>query len=392
MTRSSFRQSQLVLPLLEALEEQTRPSTIGALYDAVAEKIDLAPEVRSAKLMIGANTYNGFERSVRWAQQRAKLTGLMKPTEGRAWEITGKGQGALRKAIPGLVVTIFVTDRGAALYGHCEDAVGMIDDGSVNLIFSSPPYPLLRKKEYGNRDEASYVDWFLRIAEGWGRKLAKNGSVVINLGDAWRRGEPTLSLYQERLLIRLEDELGMKLCQRFAWQNPAKMPVPAEWVTIRRVRVKPSLESIFWLSPSAQPYADNRAILTPYSESMRKVIKSGGQRKSRSPAGYQKDEGAFARDNGGSIPGNLIVAPNTESNSHYIRWCKERNLPVHPARFPAEVPEHFIKFLTPEEGLVFDPFGGSLTTAAVAERLGRRWITSECMLDYIEGGRARFSS
>jgi|UPI00082F3FF3 site-specific DNA-methyltransferase (cytosine-N4-specific) len=391
MARTSYRQSQLVLPLLEALEERTAPARIGDLYDIVADKIDLADDTRRAKLQIGAHSYNGFERSVRWAQQRAKLMGLMSPAEGRTWELTGKGQGALRKAVPGMVVTIFVTDRGAALYGHCEDAVGSIDDGSVNLIFSSPPYPLLRKKEYGNRDEATYVNWFLRIAEGWGRKLTKDGSVVINLGDAWRRGEPTLSLYQERLLIRLEDELGMKLCQRFAWQNPAKMPVPAEWVTIRRVRVKPSLESIFWLSPSDQPYANNRAILTPYSDSMRKVIKDGGQKGSTSPAGYQKDEGAFARDNGGAIPGNLITAPNTESNSHYIRWCKERGLPVHPARFPAEVPEHFIKFLTRADDLVFDPFGGSLTTGAVAERLGRRWIASECMLDYIEGGRARFA-
>lgn len=222
--RNTYRQSQLMLPLLEALEEQKAPSKIGALYDAVASKIELSDATRKAKIKIGENTYNGFERSVRWAQQRAKLMGLMAPADGRRWELTGKGQGALRKAVPGLVVTIFVTERGAALYGHCEDAVGMIDDGSVNLIFSSPPYPLLRKKEYGNLDEANYVDWFLRIAKDWGRKLTKDGSVVINLGDTWRRGEPTLSLYQERLLIRLEDELGWKLSQRFAWQNPAKMP------------------------------------------------------------------------------------------------------------------------------------------------------------------------
>lgn len=389
--RTSYRQSQLVLPLLEALEEQRKPARIGTLYDAVAAKIDLPEADRREKIQIGDNTYNQFERSVRWAQQRAKLMGLMTAAEDRTWELTGKGQGALKKAVPGMVITIFVTDRGAALYGHCEDAVGLIEDQSVNLIFSSPPYPLLRKKEYGNLDEKAYVDWFLRLAERWPRKLTRDGSVVINLGDAWRRGEPTLSLYQERLLIRLEDDLGLKLCQRFAWQNPAKMPVPAEWVTIRRVRVKPSLENIYWLSPHEQPYADNRGVLTPYSESMRKVIQAGGQKASKSPAGYDKAAGCFAKENGGAIPGNLIIAPNTESNSHYIRSCKERGLPVHPARFPAAVPEHFIKFLTRPDDLVFDPFGGSQTTAAVAERLGRRWITSELMLDYIEGGQARFA-
>jgi site-specific DNA-methyltransferase (cytosine-N4-specific) len=382
----------LVLPLLEALDEQRKPARIGHLYDAVAAKIDLPDTDRRQTVAIGENTYNQFERSVRWAQQRAKLMNLMCATENRTWTLTGKGQGALRKAVPGMVVTIFVTDRGAALYGHCEDAVGLLDDQSVNLIFSSPPYPLLLQKAYGNRDEIAYVDWFLRLAETWPRKLTGDGSVVLNLGDAWRRGEPTLSLYQERLLIRLEDELGLKLCQRFAWQNPAKMPVPAQWVTIKRVRVKPSLENIYWLSPSEHPYADNRAVLTPYSESMKKVIRNGGQKASKSPAGYNKAAGCFATENGGAIPGNLIVAPNTESNSHYIRSCKERGLPVHPARFPAAVPEHFIKLTTRPNDLVFDPFGGSQTTGAVAERLGRRWVTSECMLDYIEGGRARFAA
>lgn len=100
--------------------------------------------------------------------------------------------------------------------------------------------------------------------------------------------------------------------------------------------------------------------------------------------------GAFGRDNGGAIPGNLLQAANTESNSDYIRACKENGLPVHPARFPAALPEFFIKLLTQIDDHVFDPFGGSLTTAAVAERLQRRWTSSDCVLDYLEGGRHRF--
>ncbi len=102
--------------------------------------------------------------------------------------------------------------------------------------------------------------------------------------------------------------------------------------------------------------------------------------------------GAFGNDNGGAIPGNLIVAANTESNSDYIRSVKAAGLPVHPARFPAALPEMFIKFLTRPKDLVFEPFGGSLTTAAVAEALDRRWIASECMLEYLKGGQMRFPS
>lgn len=385
-----YRQNQLVLPLLEALEDVGGQARIGAVYDAVAEKIGLPEADRSARVTIGAQTYNAFERSVRWAQQRAKRTGLMRPTDARDWVLTEKGKSSLRYAKPGLILTVFETPYGEALFGRCEEAVGLLDDGTVNLIFTSPPYPLLRKKEYGNADERQYVDWFLRLAEQWPRKLSGDGSVVLNLGDAWRKGEPTLSLYQERLLIRLEDELGLKLCQRFAWNNPSKMPAPAEWVTIRRVRVKPSLENVFWLSPSDAPYADNRQVLVPYSESMQRVIARGGQEAAQRPAGYVMEAGAFGVDNGGAIPGNLIQAANTESNSDYIRACKAAGLPVHPARFPGALPEFFIKLLTREDDHVFDPFGGSQTTAAVAERLKRRWTTSECVLDYVLGGRHRF--
>lgn len=388
--KKKISQSQLILPLLDAIEERGGAAKARDVYDLVAERINLAAEERAARITISGHSYNAFEREVRWAQQRAKLQGLLRPAASGLWALTTKGSSALTKATPGLVVTIFMTDKGAALWGHCEDAVGLLDDNSVALLFSSPPYPLLRQKEYGNLAEREYLDWMVRLAEQWMPKLAKDGSVVLNLGDAWRRGEPTLSLYQERLLIRFEDELGLKLCQRFAWHNPARLPNPAEWVTIRRVRVKPSLENVFWLSASDSPYADNRQILVPYSDSMKAMLKRGGQEAASRPAGYKMAAGAFGNDNGGAIPGNLIVAANTESNSDYIRSVKAAGLPVHPARFPADLPETFIKFLTRPKDLVFEPFGGSLTTAAVAEALDRRWVASECMLEYIQGGRFRF--
>jgi DNA modification methylase len=389
--KKKISQSQLILPLLDAIEERGGAAKARDIYDLVAEKVDLPPNERAARITISGQSYNAFEREVRWAQQRAKLQGLLRPADAGLWALTDKGQSALTKATPGIVVTIFMTDKGAALWGHCEDAVGLLDDNSLSLVFSSPPYPFLRKKEYGNLDEREYLDWMLRLAEQWMPKLAKDASVVLNLGDAWRRGEPTLSLYQERLLIKFEDELGLKLCQRFSWQNPARLPNPAEWVTVRRIRVKPSLENVFWLSASDNPYADNRQILVPYSDSMKAVLKRGGQEAATRPAGYRMAEGAFGNDNGGAIPGNLIVAANTESNSDYIRSVKASGLPVHPARFPAALPEMFIKFLTRPKDLVFEPFGGSLTTAAVAEALDRRWVASECMLEYILGGQHRFS-
>jgi site-specific DNA-methyltransferase (cytosine-N4-specific) len=215
--KKKISQSPLILPLLDAIEERGGAAKARDVYDLVAEKVDLPADERAARITISGQSYNAFEREVRWAQQRAKLQGLLRPADAGLWALTDKGHSALTKATPGIVVTIFMTDKGAALWGHCEDAVGLLDDNSLSLVFSSPPYPLLRKKEYGNLDEREYLDWMLRLAEQWMPKLAKDASVVLNLGDAWRRGEPTLSLYQERLLIKFEDELGLKLCQRFSW-------------------------------------------------------------------------------------------------------------------------------------------------------------------------------
>ncbi len=62
----------------------------------------------------------------------------------------------------------------------------------------------------------------------------------------------------------------------------------------------------------------------------------------------------------------------------------------HPARMPSGLAEFFINFLTDPGDLVLDPFAGSNTTGSVAERLGRRWLSIESVLDYARGSRGRF--
>lgn len=387
--KAGGRQGQLLLPVLAEMERRGGRAATRDLYEPVAEAVGAGPAERAARVRAGGGTVPAFERDVRWAQQAARLRGLARRAGPSDWVLTGRGRDALRSARPGIVVTVFETAAGVALWGCCEDALGHVDDGSVALLMTSPPYPLLREKDYGNVAEREYVDWLVRIAEGWGRKMTSDGSVVLNLGDAWLRGHPCLSLYQERLLVRLHEQLGYNLCARYAWHNPAKMPAPAEWVTVRRVRAKPSLESVLWLSRSKDPKADNRKVLVPYGESMLASIRAGGQRAARKPSGHGQAEGAFARDNGGAIPPTLITAPNT-GHEAYTRLCRERGLPVHPARFPRALPEHFIRLTTDPGDLVADPFGGSFVTAAVAEDLGRRWVSCDRVLDYVMGGRTRF--
>lgn len=282
----------------------------------------------------------------------------------------------------------YVTPLGAMYLGDSSEVMSGVRKGSVNLVMTSPPYALHFKKEYGNADKANYVEWFRPFAEQIHRVLCDDGSFVVNIGGSYNAGLPTRSLYQYRLLLMLCDELGFHLAQECFWYNPAKLPSPAEWVTVRRVRVKDSVEYLWWLSKQPFPKADNRAVLTEYSADMKRLIERGYRAKER-PSGH-KITNKFQRDHGGSIPSNLIERGNNESNSEYIKRCAAVGQKAHPARFPAALPDFFIRFLTNKGDVVLDPFAGSNMTGAVAEGLDRRWLGFERDKGYVENSTLRF--
>ena len=280
---------------------------------------------------------------------------------------------------------------GKIIYGdslsYMQDKVA---EESVDLIFTSPPYALLRKKDYGNVEADNYVEWFESFAHEFHRILKPTGSLVIDIGGSWIPGQPTRSLYHWELLIMLCRKLEFHLAQEYYWWNPSKLPTPAEWVNVRRIRVKDGVNCVFWLSKTPWPKASNRRVLIPYSDSMQDLLKNGYQTKMR-PSGHDIS-GKFRTDNGGAIPPNLLAIPNTESNSQYLRYCRSRNIKPHPARFPAKLPEYFVRMLTDEGDTVFDPFGGSCVTGEVCERYKRFWTCCEIVAEYVEGAKGRFFS
>lgn len=261
-------------------------------------------------------------------------------------------------------------------------------DESVNLIMTSPPFGLVRKKEYGNVEAEKYLDWFRPFAHEFYRVLKNNGSFVIDIGGSWVPGTPTRSLYHFKLLIMFCEEFGFHLAQDFYWWNPSKLPTPAEWVTVRRVRVKDAINCVWWLSKTPYPKATNKRVLQPYSDSMLDLLKNGYKAKKR-PSGHDISNN-FNTNNKAAIPPNILAIPNTESNSYYQRYCQEHGLKVHPARFPEELPEYFIRMLTDENDLIIDPFAGSCVTGSVCERLKRHWICVDLVEDYLKGGLSRF--
>jgi DNA modification methylase len=280
------------------------------------------------------------------------------------------------------------TKFGQILLGDSLEHMRALKPGGINLIVTSPPFGLVRKKDYGNVESHEYVDWFRPFGEQFKRILKPSGSLVIDIGGAWIPGQPTRSLYHFELAVMLCREFGFYLAQEFFWWNPSKLPSPAEWVTVRRIRVKDAINTVWWLSKTPWPKASNRRVLAPYSDAMKGLLKNGYRAKLR-PSGHDISE-KFSRDNGAAIPPNLIAIPNTESNSYYLRYCERNGIKPHPARFPAALPEFFIRMVTDEGDVVLDPFGGSCVTGEVCERLRRKWTCAELREEYLRGALGRF--
>lgn len=284
----------------------------------------------------------------------------------------------------------YETNWGAAYLGDSLKLLRKIPDGAVDLVMTSPPYALEFKKEYGNVAKAKYVEWLKPFGREILRILKPEGSFVLNIGGSYNPGTPTRSLYHFKVLLMLCEELGFHLAQECFWHNPAKLPSPAEWVTVRRQRVKDAVEYVWWLSKTPFPNANNRKVLNEYSADMKRLLKRGYRPKQR-PSGHIITA-KFGNDHGGAIPSSLIERGNNESNSEYIRACAEAGYKAHPARFPRALPEFFIKLLTDEGAIVVDPFAGSNMTGATAESLRRRWIAGEIKEQYLLASRVRFVS
>ena len=129
--------------------------------------------------------------------------------------------------------------------------------------------------------------------------LAPNGSIVIEMGNAWEKNRPVQSLLHLNSLLSFvnNEKAGLRLCQEFICYNPARLPSPAQWVTIHRIRAIDSFTHVWWISNSDYPKADNRRVLRPYSKSMKKLLKSGKFNSGKRPSEHVISEKGFLTDN-----------------------------------------------------------------------------------------------
>ncbi len=300
----------------------------------------------------------------------------------------------------------YSTQLGHAYHGDGLEMLRRMRAGTVQLVLTSPPFALTRKKAYGNKASQEYIDWFLPYARAVHRVLRVDGSFVLDLGGSWAPGRPIKNVYQYELLLALlrDKEAPFLLAQDFYWLNRARLPGPIEWVNVQRVRVTDAVNVVWWLCKSDAPFADNRKVLRPYSPSMLRLLENG-YNAGRRPSEWHIGKTSFSRNNGGSIPNsylgadgeaelgyptNLLAGSNTNSQDAYLRACRRLALRPNPARFPSDFAEFFVKFLTKQGDLVVDPFAGSNTTGCAAETLGRRWRAADTDGVFVAGSAARF--
>lgn len=306
------------------------------------------------------------------------------------------------------VVTAYQTNLGTMLFGKIEDALASptleANKGKVSLIFTSPPFPLIRKKRYGNRTGEEYVEWLSSLAPRLTQLLTPDGSIVIEMGNAWEPGAPVMSTLPLEALLEFRQRGHLHICQQIICHNPARLPSPAQWVNIERIRLKDSYTHVWWMSPIESPKADNRRVLTPYRDDMKRLLRSKKYNSGRRPSGHVISESGFLTDHGGAIPpnvvdldetskrlpSNLVKFTGTAWDKRYRAYCKQHGLEVHPARMQMELAAFFVQFLTDPGDLVLDPFAGSNSTGFAAEELGRRWLGVEANYAYVEGSRGRF--
>ncbi len=300
---------------------------------------------------------------------------------------------------------------------HLGDSINLLSEtmrknlqGRVQLILTSPPFPLNNKKSYGNLNGDEYKKWFAHLAELFSDLITDDGSIVIEIGNSWAKDKPIQSLLHLESLLGFVNnpQAHLNLCQEFICYNPSRLPSPAQWVTVNRIRTVDSFTHIWWMSKSEYPKADNKRILRPYSESMKALLKRQTFNSGKRPSEHSVSKKGFLKKHRGSImhnvieleqmddkrevrlPTNMLSISNTKSNDYFMKTCRSKKITPHPARMPEALASFFINFLTDKNDLVLDPFAGSNTTGYCAEKLGRKWLSFEQKKEYGKQALIRF--
>lgn len=366
------------------------------LYSQVASKLSLDKEQVNQIAEVGKSNQcrNLYHRKVRWVQQSLKHGHILQRVGKGTWEMIGTKKTQLRAIQEGKRVIALSTSLGICLWAKSDCVFNSVIDEPIHLILTSPPYPLKVQRAYGNVAIIEYIDFVCRALEPIIDKMANGASLALNVSnDIFEDKSPARSTYLERLIIALEDRMGLSKMDVLPWMSN-KIPGPTYWASKHRIQLNTTYEPILWFcnNPIAC-FADNRRVLQPHTEKHKKLMESGGIKKSsvNGDGAYRKNVGGFGQVTEGKIPKNILQFSNYCHTGRAVsRYAKEMGLPTHGAKMPFSLASFLVQYLSRPGDLIVDPFGGTLTSGEAAEANGRRWVCTEMVWEYIRQSFVRF--
>jgi len=395
-------QGDLFAPVLQAYMGAEVLSN-DQLYETLVESGHLTRSELDTRTPVGkAGTEHCMAKTrVRWYQVEMKARGIIErvPEQRGQWRLAaGMHEDAdatkLTPARPGVMHIGTSTDLGVAIWGSCLDVFGGLEE-SIAVCITSPPYPLAKARAYGNVTVHEWVDWICRHLEPIIKRLVPGGSLAVNVSnDVFEPGLPSRSTYRERFVIAMEDRFGLHKMDEKIWQNESKAPGPYQWASRKRMQLNTGYEPVYvFCNDPLKSFASNQRVLQPHSAEHLRLIQGGGEKRARtnSDGAYRIRQGAFSNETAGRIPKNVLSFGHADKENRRLQaLARRQGLPPHGASMPLALAIFLVQFLSRPGDLVVDPFGGTLTTAKACEMLGRLWLASEIMAEYVYLGGHRF--
>ena len=260
--------------------------------------------------------------------------------------------------------------------GDCLELLKDIPSDSINLIVTSPPYGKQRKETYGGIDPDIYVDWFLPRAEEMNRVLKPSGSFILNIWEHVANRER--HTYVLELVLALK-QAGWKWIEEYIWRKTN--PMPGKYM----FRVRDAWEHVYHFAKTTDLRVYQDAVLIPARWKYTTAAKNTGHRSangsglSTGPRRVRSNDSGFGATDE-SFVSDMVLPHNVIETTIGSNKGSKR----HPAVFPREIPEFFIKFCTVPGDIVLDPFAGSGTTLFVAYDMYRKVIGMEIVPEYCD--------
>lgn len=256
--------------------------------------------------------------------------------------------------------------------GNCREKLNKIEDNSVDLIITSPPYADQRKKTYGGIHPDKYVKWFLPISKELYRVLNPQGSFVLNIKEKVVNGER--HTYVLELILEMKKQ-GWLWTEEYIWHK--KTAMPGKWPN----RFRDAWERCLHFTKNKKFKMNQDAVKVPignWAESRMKKLSEND--KIRTESATKSGMGRKIEN----WSGKEMVYPTNVL--HSAGECGNKN---HSAVFPTAIPDWFVRLFTDKGDTILDPFMGSGTSGVSATKHQRDFIGIEIHKEYCEIAKKR---